>query len=138
MNKAIRKLAAGCVATASAGALLLAATGTAAAATEKNGYLEASEFGLYYNSNSGGCVFDLFGSDWNFVNDYFTGPWGCAGAGGLIDDDTASYKNRDTYTWRVATDPNLGGLVGSLPPGYTGNASANFKNKISSATFRDD
>ncbi|MGW6691764.1 hypothetical protein [Streptomyces sp. NPDC054961] len=137
MNKVIRKLATGCAAAVSVGAVLVATAGPSAA-TERNGYLEDSEFGLYYNSNSGGCVFDLYGSDWNFTNDYFTGPYNCTGIAGLVDDDTASYRNRDTYTWRVATEINLGGLVGSIPPGYVGNASINFKNKITSATFRSD
>lgn len=135
MNKAPHKLAVGFAAAVSVGAMLLTAAGPAAA-VEKNGYLDDSEFGLYFNSNTGGCVFDLFSSDWNFTNDLFTGPV-CVGFNQLVNDDTASYHNRDSYTWKVGTDVNLGGLVGSVPPGYVGNASLNFKNKISSATFLD-
>ncbi|WP_328300243.1 hypothetical protein OG389_22350 [Streptomyces sp. NBC_00435] len=137
MTKPLRSLVAGCATAVSVGAFLLVAAGSAAANTERDGYLETSEFGLYYNSNSGGCVFDLMSSDWNFYNDLFKGPEGCAGMNRVTNDDTASYRNRDTYTWKVGTDPNLGGYIGSLPPGYVGNASANFKNRITSATFLD-
>ncbi|WP_407837756.1 hypothetical protein ACE1OC_17360 [Streptomyces sp. DSM 116496] len=137
MSKTLNKIAAGCVAAVSVGAALLVTAGPAAANTERNGYLETSEFGLYYNSYQGGCVFDLMSSDWNFYNNLFVGPEDCAGRNRVTNDDTASYWNRDTYTWKVATDPNLAGLVGSLPPGYAGNASLNFKNKITSATFLD-
>lgn len=136
MNKTVRKFATGCATAVSVGAVLLATAGSSVA-EEKNGYLDDGEFGLYYNSNSGGCVFDLYASDWNFTYDLFKGPLGCAGLNRVTNDDTASYRNRDVYTWKVGTDPNLGGLVGGLPPGYVGNASANFKNKISSATFLD-
>lgn len=137
MSKALNRIAAGFAAAVSVGAVLVAAAGPVAANTPKNGYLETSEFGLYYNSYQGGCVFDLMASDWNFYNDLFIGPEGCAGRNRVTNDDTASYRNRDTYTWKVGTDPNLAGLVGALPPGYVGNASINFKNKISSATFLD-
>ncbi|MET9853420.1 hypothetical protein ABZY57_10785 [Streptomyces sp. NPDC006450] len=137
MSRALKKLVTGCAAAVSVGAVLLAAAGPAAANTERNGYLETSEFGLYYNSYQGGCVFDLMSSDWNFFNNLFVGPEDCAGRNRVTNDDTASYRNRDTYTWKVATEANLEGLVGSLPPGYVGNASLNFKNKITSATFLD-
>ncbi|MCY0930430.1 hypothetical protein OTB20_30420 [Streptomyces sp. H27-H1] len=137
MNKALRRLTTGCATAVSVGAVLLVSAGSAAANTERNGYLETSEFGLYYNSNNGGCVFDLMSSDWNFFNDLFVGPEGCAGRNRVTNDDTASYRNRDTYTWKVGTEANLAGLIGSLPPGYVGNASINFKNKITSATFLD-
>lgn len=136
MSKAIDKIAAGCAAAVSVGALLLVAAAPAAAA-DRDGYLESSEFGLYYNSYQGGCVFDMMLSDWNFFNNLFVGPEGCAGRNRVTNDDTASYWNRDTYTWKVATEVNLTGLIGSLPPGYVGNASVNFKNKITSATFLD-
>ncbi|MFJ7271294.1 hypothetical protein ACIQV3_32405 [Streptomyces sp. NPDC099050] len=137
MSKTLNKIAAGCAAAVSVGAVLLASAAPAAANTERNGYLETSEFGLYYNSNQGGCVFDLMSSDWNFYNNLFVGPENCEGRNRVTNDDTASYRNRDTYTWKVATEVNLTGLIGSLPPGYTGNASINFKNKITSATFLD-
>lgn len=95
--------------------------------------MENQEFGLFYNSGGLGCVFDLVGEDLNFNNDWF--KTGCNGAGKLVNDDTASYKNWDVYAWKVGTDANIDGNVGEIPSNYAGNASAKFKNEISSATF---
>ncbi|WP_322748472.1 MULTISPECIES: peptidase inhibitor family I36 protein [unclassified Frankia] len=99
------------------------------AATGKNGVLESGEFGLYYLQNQGGYVFDLYVSDSNFANDVFPGTSISA------NDNTESYKNRDTYWWHVFTNANYTGSHGCLPAGYSGNASATFKNTISSAYY---
>ncbi|MEU7020532.1 peptidase inhibitor family I36 protein [Streptomyces sp. NPDC046203] len=130
---ALRRIAATTVALAALGAGALATAGSASAATGKNGVLETGEFGLYYNSNQGGAVFDLFLSDANFINDYFAGPGN--GAGQNVNDNTASYKNRDSNTWWVYTNADAGGIEGSIPAGYSGNASTTFKNEISSAYY---
>ncbi|MEU9301662.1 hypothetical protein [Streptomyces sp. NPDC048269] len=132
MNKAMRTLASGCVTAVSVSALLLAAAGPSAA-MGKDGILQTDEFGLFYNQYQSGCVFDLYGEDLNFNNDYFKS--GCTGGTSLVNDNTESYWNRDVYAWKVGTDANLDGNVGELPSGYSGNASLTFKNKISSATF---
>ncbi|MER8231260.1 peptidase inhibitor family I36 protein [Streptomyces sp. NPDC094049] len=130
---ALRRVAATAVALAALGAGALATAGSASAATGKNGYLESGEFGLFYNSGQGGAVFDLFVSDDNFDDDWFPGPGN--GAGQKVNDNTASYWNADSLTWWVYTDAYAGGVEGSLPPGYVGDASSNFKNKISSAYY---
>ncbi|MEV7445976.1 hypothetical protein AB0O22_33365 [Streptomyces sp. NPDC091204] len=132
MNKAFRALTTGGVAAASVCAILLGTAGQAAA-MGKDGYLEVDEFGLFYYQNQSGCVFDLYGEDLNFNDNYFKS--GCTGGGALVNDNTESYKNRDVYAWKVATDANIDGNVGEIPSNYSGNASATFKNKISSATF---
>ncbi|MEU8539558.1 peptidase inhibitor family I36 protein [Streptomyces sp. NPDC048717] len=130
---ALRRIAATAVALAALGAGALATAGSASAATGKNGYLESGEFGLYYNSNEAGAVFDLFLEDTNFNGDYFAGPGN--GAGQSANDNTASYWNRDSNTWWVYTNAGAGGYEGSLPVGHIGNASATFKNAISSAYY---
>ncbi|KOU19548.1 MULTISPECIES: hypothetical protein [unclassified Streptomyces] len=132
MSKVFRSLTTGGIAAVSVAAILLGAAGPAAA-LGKNGNLEVDEFGLFYNQNQAGCVFDLYGEDLNFNNDYFKS--GCTGGTSLVNDNTESYRNRDVYAWKVATDANIDGNVGEIPSGYSGNASTNFKNKISSATF---
>ncbi|MBT2397063.1 peptidase inhibitor family I36 protein [Streptomyces sp. ISL-100] len=128
-----RRLAGIALAATAATGLTLATAGTASAATHKNGVVESGEFGLYYNSDFGGCVFDLYVADSNFYDDKFIGS--CAGSGQSTNDNTASYWNRDVNTWYVYTDANRGGVRGSLPSGYSGNASATFKNEISSAYY---
>ncbi|MFG2994048.1 hypothetical protein ACGFZK_32940 [Streptomyces sp. NPDC048257] len=132
MNKVFRSLTTGGVAAVSVAAILLGAAGPAAA-YGKDGNLEVDEFGLFYNQYQAGCVFDLYGEDLNFNDNYFKS--GCTGGTSLVNDNTESYKNRDVYAWKVATDANIDGNVGEIPSGYSGNASTNFKNKISSATF---
>jgi len=102
---------------------------TANAATGKNGVVETGEFGLYYLQNSGLPVFDLFLSDSNFANDVFPGT------GIPADNNTESYWNRDSFWWHVFTGANYTGSHGCLPPGWVGNASATFKNTISSAYY---
>ncbi|WP_329377859.1 hypothetical protein OG625_08365 [Streptomyces sp. NBC_01351] len=116
-----------------AGAGVVVAAAIPAAASQRNGYLESYELGLYYNSGQGGCVFDLEFDNENFAGFYFTGPSGCAGRGEKTNDNTASYYNNDVLAWKVATDKDYDGNVGTIPKGYRGNATVNFKNKISSA-----
>ncbi|MET9692782.1 hypothetical protein ABZY81_30720 [Streptomyces sp. NPDC006514] len=132
MDNAMRKLAAGCVAAVSVGAILLGTAGPAGA-WGRDGNLENQEFGLFYWQNQSGCVFDLVTNDLNFSDDKYQGS--CSASGNWINDTTESYRNRDVYAWKVGTDKDLGGNVGEIPSNYAGNASANFKNKISSAKY---
>ncbi|WP_329380923.1 hypothetical protein OG625_16100 [Streptomyces sp. NBC_01351] len=132
MDMGIRKLASGCIAAVSVGAILLATAGPAAA-WARDGNLEAQEFGLYYWQNRSGCVFDLVTTDLNFSDDKYQGS--CSASGYTVNDTTESYWNRHFYAWKVGTDKNLGGNVGEIPSNYYGNASTNFKNKISSADY---
>jgi hypothetical protein len=130
MTRRVRRV----VATGAALAALVGtglATAGSASAAGKNGVVESGEFGLYYSPNRGLPVFDLFVSDTDFSNDYFPGTTTRA------NDNTASYWNRDTLTWYVYTDANAGGNEGWLDPGYIGNASTTFRNRISSAYFYD-
>ncbi|CUU55507.1 hypothetical protein Ga0074812_105158 [Parafrankia irregularis] len=109
---------------------LATALGVAApadAATHKNGVLETGEFGLYYLQNQSGYVFDLYVSDDNFAGDVFPGTSISA------NDNTESYRNRDSYWWHVFTNASYTGSHGCLSAGYVGNASATYKNTISSA-----
>ncbi|MEU8503708.1 hypothetical protein AB0C40_03055 [Streptomyces brevispora] len=120
--------------TALAGAGLATAGNAFAEYAPKDGYLDGGEFGLYYNSNTAGCVFDLYSGDSNFYGDTFRPYVGsCSGQGQSTNDNTASYHNNDTYRWYVYTNSDAGGSEGNLPAGYIGNASATFKNTISSA-----
>ncbi|WP_030693553.1 peptidase inhibitor family I36 protein [Streptomyces globisporus] len=128
---ALRRVATTAVALAALGAGALATAGSASAATGKNGYLESGEFGLYYNSNTSGAVWDLYVADENFLGETFPGPGN--GTGQPVNDNTASYYNHDSLTWWVYTDAYHGGDEGDLPPGYVGNATYRFKNLISSA-----
>ncbi|MBD0707176.1 MULTISPECIES: peptidase inhibitor family I36 protein [unclassified Streptomyces] len=130
---ALRRVAVTALALAALGGGALATAGSASA-NEKNGFMERSEFGLYYSPDRGGAVFDLFASDEDFSDDWFPGSG--AGAGQSANDNTASYWNNDFYTWLVYTDARRGGIQGSLPPGHIGNASGDFRNKISSAYIK--
>ncbi|MFD3945592.1 hypothetical protein [Streptomyces sp. NPDC058579] len=130
MNKRVMKAA---VAAVAVGGFLLGTAGTASAAIDKDGRLESGEFGLYYNSGLGGCVFDV-AADNNFADDYFKGG-SCSGNGQTTNDNTASYWNRSVFTQYVFTDWYKEGIQGSLPSGYSGDASSNFKNKISSTSI---
>ncbi|MET7529005.1 hypothetical protein [Streptomyces goshikiensis] len=132
MNKAMRRLASGFMAVVSVGGVLIGSTASASA-MGKDGTLDADEFGLFYYAGRSGCVFDLYGEDRNFSDDTFKGS--CTGSGFLVNDNTESYRNRDAYAWKVATDKDLDGNVGEIPSKYEGNASATFKNKISSSTY---
>ncbi|MFE9769968.1 peptidase inhibitor family I36 protein [Streptomyces sp. NPDC005808] len=127
----LRQLAVTGVALAALGTAGIATAGSASAATGKNGVVEVGEFGLYYVTGSSGTVFDLFVSDTNFSGDVFPGTSISA------NDNTESYRNRDSLTWYVYTNAGAGGSEGWLDPGYVGNASTTFKNKISSAYYYD-
>ncbi|MFI9150752.1 peptidase inhibitor family I36 protein [Streptomyces sp. NPDC053367] len=105
--------------------------GPASALTEKNGLLTQYEMGFYYNSDQGGCVFDIFYPDSNFSGDVFKGS--CAGSGQSVNNNAASYHNMDVSQWSVYTGSDYSGTVGYIPAGYAGNASSTFKNAISSA-----
>ncbi|WP_338697482.1 hypothetical protein V2W30_16920 [Streptomyces sp. Q6] len=120
--------------TALTGAGLATAGSAFAVYAPKDGYLDGGEFGLYYNSDQGGCVFDLYSSDTNFSGDYFKAFVGsCNGQGQSTNNNTASYHNNDTYRWYVYTGSDATGSEGNLPAGYVGNASSTFKNTITSA-----
>ncbi|MFI6898565.1 peptidase inhibitor family I36 protein [Streptomyces sp. NPDC050256] len=137
-STAIRRLTGIALAATAVTGLALTTAGTASAATDENGNVESGEFGLYYNSNYAGCVFDLLDKDANFSNNYFrssTSSQTCPGQGQTTDDNTASYWNRDVTAWEVYTKPDRAGIEGYLPLGYYGNASATFKNEISSAFY---
>jgi peptidase inhibitor family I36 len=107
------------------------ATAGAADAAHLDGTLQSGEFGLYYSPNQAGPVFDLLTSDSDFSNNDFPNT------GTHANDNTASYRNRDSVTWFVYTARNAGGSEGWIDPGVSSNASATFRNKISSAYWYD-
>ncbi|MFE0424304.1 hypothetical protein [Streptomyces sp. NPDC058953] len=106
-----------------------------ASPTPQNGVLEDAEMGLYYNSNQGGCVHDYTADDKTFSNNRFKGSPSCSGYDNVVNDDTASYRNRSLLQWCVFTDADWQGAAGQIPSGHIGNASVNFKNKISSSSW---
>ncbi|MFG2984092.1 hypothetical protein ACGFYQ_23025 [Streptomyces sp. NPDC048258] len=134
MNKNLRGLRLAAAPAAIAAALLVA-TAAPASASVHDGYLEQYEMGLYYLVDRGGCVFDYNNDDDTFTDNKFYGPAGCHGRTDWVNDNTESYWNRDVFGWNVYTDWNYGGIKGSIPIGHIGNASSNFKNKISSSRF---
>lgn len=124
-----RKLAALAVTAVALVGLSAVSAAPTSAATGKNGVVESGEFGLYYVTGSSGLVFDLFVSDDNFSNDVFPGT------SIIADNNTESYRNRDSFWWHVFTGYGYTGSHGCLPPGHVGNASVTFKNTISSAYY---
>ncbi|MEJ8642977.1 peptidase inhibitor family I36 protein [Streptomyces sp. MS1.HAVA.3] len=134
MNKGFRKLGITAVPAALAGAVILAMAAPASA-SPRDGYLEQHEFGMYWEAGRSGCVFDINNDDPNFTDNYFAGPAGCGGRGQNTNDNTESYWNRDAFGWNVYTDVNWKGIKGSIPIGHIGDASSNFRNKISSSDF---
>lgn len=102
---------------------------TPASAVGKDGVVESGEFGLYYLQGSSGLVFDLFVSDSDFRDDVFPGTSISA------DNNTESYRNRDSFWWHVFTGVGYTGSHGCLPSGHVGNASATYRNTISSAYY---
>ncbi|MFD8937126.1 peptidase inhibitor family I36 protein [Streptomyces sp. NPDC059578] len=115
--------------------LSLTMAGTANAA-EDDGKLEDTEFGLYYNSDRGGCVFDLTIGDGDFKDNYFKSSsilLNCNGKGLGVNNNTASYWNRTHGNYYVYSGAGGAGTEGVIPSGYAGNASPAFKNAISSA-----
>lgn len=131
MNKNLRglRLVAAPVAVAAA---LLAAAAFPASAWVHDGNLEQFEFGLYYQYGPSGCVFDANNDDPTLTDNNFNGPSGCDGRTQNVNDNTRAYKNLDSNGWRVYTDSNYKGIQGSIPVGYTGNATTNFRDSISS------
>lgn len=125
----LRRAAATGAAIAALGGIGMASAAPASAATPKNGVVEVGELGLYYLSNYGTPVLDLYVSDPDFSNDNFPGTTIPA------DNNTESVWNRDTYTWWVCTGYNYGGSCGFVSPGGYGNLNATYKNTVSSAYF---
>lgn len=125
----LRRVAATGAAVAALCGLGMAGAGQASAAVHKNGVHEPGELGLYYWSNLGRPVFDLYYSDPDFSNDYFPGTTIPA------DNNTRSAWNRDTYTWRVCTGYYYGGSCGNISPGAYGNFNATYWDNVSSAQF---
>ncbi|MDB1086415.1 hypothetical protein PJ985_02345 [Streptomyces sp. ACA25] len=126
MNRVTKLL----TASAAAAALALATAPPASAYTPKNGILEAGEMGFWSFAGSLGSVFDIRSAENNFAgNTYRRGP----SAGQSVNNSTLSYTNRDTLTWYVYTSSFRGGVRGSIPSGHRGDASADFRNNISSA-----
>ncbi|MEV7525020.1 peptidase inhibitor family I36 protein [Streptomyces sp. NPDC091371] len=134
MNKNLRGLRLAAAPAAIAVAMLVGAAAPASA-WARDGYLEPEEMGLYYLVNRGGCVFDYNNNEETLTDNQFNGPAGCDGRTKGVNDNTESYWNRDNVGWYVYTDWKYGGIKGSIPSGYTGNASANYKNKISSSSW---
>uniref|UniRef100_A0AAU2JTB6 Peptidase inhibitor family I36 n=1 Tax=Streptomyces sp. NBC_00049 TaxID=2903617 RepID=A0AAU2JTB6_9ACTN len=131
MNKNLRGLRLAAAPAAIAAALLVV-TASPASAWVHDGYIEKFEFGLYYEYGPSGCVFDSNNDDERLTDNTFYGPAGCDGRTQNVNDNTRAYKNLDINGWYVYTDVNYKGIQGSIPAGYTGNASANFKDSISS------
>lgn len=133
-DRVIRKASAFAVAAVVMGGVVLGSAGSAAA-SHADGILESGEIGLYYNSGQGGCVFDVYVYDNDFTDNRFKDPSSinCAGEGETTNDNTASYRNRWSGTYYVWTDVFREGIRGSIPGGYVGNATDNYKNKISSS-----
>src|SRR5215475_12073602 len=94
---------------------------TPASATEKNGVVELGEFGLYLNTGSTGTVLDLYFADTDFSNDNFPNTSIPA------DNNTESYRNRDTYWWHVFTGASYTGSHGCVPSGYVGDATLTYQ-----------
>ncbi|MEV7526657.1 hypothetical protein [Streptomyces sp. NPDC091371] len=102
-----------------------------ASAAEKDGWLNEGELGLFCWQDQSNSVFDLYEIDINFYNDNFKGTRSCAGQ--LTDNNTESWSNRDTYTWKVYTGSGGQGYMTTLGSGGRGNLNSTFFNQITSA-----
>jgi hypothetical protein len=103
---------------------------SAQAATQHNGVVEVEEFGLYYSQGSNGSwVFDTSAGEADFRKFVFPGT------NVHLDNNTASYRNRRTGYFYVCTGYSWTGAKGQIPPGYVGNASATYRNTISSSFY---
>ncbi|MFC9296490.1 hypothetical protein ACFTWH_30710 [Streptomyces sp. NPDC057011] len=121
---------------AAAASLILVTMGIgagSATAAEKDGWLTAGEFGLFCYKNQTDSVFDLYGNDINFNDDFFKGTQSCANQ--LVDNYTESYLNRDTYDWKIYTGFGGQGYTATIPAGARGNTNSTFTNTISSAFY---
>ncbi|WP_329381123.1 peptidase inhibitor family I36 protein [Streptomyces sp. NBC_01351] len=107
-------------------------TGSASAA-EKDGWLTDGELGLFCWQDQSNSVLDLYVNDINFYNDYFKGTKSCNQQ--LTDNNTESWSNRDTYTWKVYTGSGGQGYQATLGAGTRGNFNSTFFNQISSAFY---
>jgi hypothetical protein len=115
----------------SVGATVTDSPSKAATRAGKNGLCEAGELCLYYLQNKTGRIFDLYFSDSNFWGDVFPGSAISA------DNNVRSYRNRDTYYWRVYSGANYaaGTEILCIAPGDVGNFSRVHWDTASSATF---
>jgi hypothetical protein len=96
----------------------------------KNGLCEAGELCLYFLQNKTSFVFDLFLSDTNFVGDVF------GGTGISADNNARSYRNKDTFYWRVYSgSSNTGTEILCIAPGDVGNFSRRDWDTATSANF---
>jgi hypothetical protein len=115
-----------------AGAILAAlvgggvATASAASAAELDGTLNSGEFGLYYLAGQSSSVFDSRLGDQDLSNNNFPNT------GTHANDNTRSYRNRDTRTWWVYTAANGGGSEYGIGPGSVNNFNTTFSDKVSS------
>ena len=139
MNPIVRRgpVAATAISIAVAAALVTGSAAPATAApqhklhkaTGKNGVCEVGELCLFYTQNFGTPVLDLYNSDSDFSNDNFPGTQIRA------NNNTESFWNRDTYTWRIYTGTNATGSIGCIRPGASGNLNNTFRNLVSSAFY---
>ncbi|MFJ8012672.1 hypothetical protein [Streptomyces sp. NPDC096339] len=104
-----------------------------ASAEEKDGWLNDGELGLFCMLDQTNSVFDLYVNDINFYPDAFKGSRSCSGQ--LTDNNTESWSNRDTYTWKVYTGSGGAGYMATLGAGTRGNMNGTFFNQTSSAFF---
>lgn len=104
-----------------------------ASAAEKDGWLTDGELGLFCWTDQANSVFDLYVNDINFYDDSFKGSRSCSGQ--LTDNNTESWSNRDTYTWKVYTGSGGQGYQTNLAAGGRGNLNSTFFNQISSAFY---
>ena len=109
-----------------------AAPGSSKAATRagKDGLCQTGELCLYYLQDKRSSVFDLFVSDTNFSGDVFPGTRISA------DNNVRSYRNRDTFYWRVYDGAGSTGTeILCIAPGDVGNFTRTQWDKASSATY---
>ncbi|MER7732528.1 hypothetical protein ABTX80_16755 [Streptomyces erythrochromogenes] len=129
-----RNLLRGIAATALALSAVAVSTGSASAGDkEKDGYLTSTEFGLFCYENQENSVFDLWYSDPNFTDDWFKGSRSCAGQN--VNDNTRSYLNGSGCGWWVFTHIDMMGNQGWVPSGHRGNATAAYRDQISSTAI---
>ena len=109
--------------------LSLAGTGTAQAATDRNGTCETGEFCVYAGK---GQTYEKLDMYWE-RSDFSVLSWPIYG--GSPNDKNQSYWNLDNLTWHVYTDANRGGQHGWIGAGVASDASSDFYRKVSSAYY---
>jgi hypothetical protein len=117
------------VASAAAVLGLAAATAAPASAAGKDGVINSGEVVLYYLSNFGYPILDLYVSDANFADDILR-PNGYS-----ADNNTESVWNNDTYYWNLYPGANYTGSCGYVAPGVSGNLAATWFNATTSARY---